>query len=97
MLLLSLVLIYLSGLALSTLISCQLSFLLTVYVTTTSQVIYIYIFFFFTPDAHKRHSCCRVSVLARHGSLYVYRVQPAVEPVYRTTTSVASGLPTLQA
>lgn len=41
MLLLSLVLIYLSGLALSTLISCLLSFLLAVYVTPTFQVIFL--------------------------------------------------------
>lgn len=41
MLLFSLVLIYLSGLALSTLILCLLSFLLTVYVTPTSQVIFL--------------------------------------------------------
>lgn len=41
MLLLSLVLIYLSDLALSTLISCLLSFLLAVYVTPTFQVIFL--------------------------------------------------------
>lgn len=41
MLLFSLVLIYLSNVALSTLISCLLSFLLTVYVTPIAQVIFL--------------------------------------------------------
>lgn len=53
MLLLSLVLIYLSGLALSTLISCLLSFLLPVYVTPTSQVIFLPLMLM---NGYERHS-----------------------------------------
>ncbi len=74
MLLFSLVLIYLSGLALNTLISCLVSFLLPVHVTTTSQVIFLPLKFM---NGYKRHSAgttwasimlrLRCSCVARHG------------------------------
>lgn len=85
MLLFSLVLIYLFGLALSTLISCLLSFQHTSYVTPNSQVIFL------PPNAHERHSSCRVSVCC------VYQAQPTVGPAYYAAASVASGLPALGA
>lgn len=53
MLLFSLVLIYLSGLAHNTLISCLFSFLLPAYVTTTSQVIFLPLMF---TNGYERHS-----------------------------------------
>ena len=104
-LLFSSVLIYLSSLALGTLISCLLSFLLTVCVTPTSQVIFLPLM---STNSHEWQSagvtaaaprCAQAAALLCGPArlCHISQAQPAVEPAYLATASVASGLPTLWA
>lgn len=91
MLLFSLVLIYLSALALSTLIPCLLSFLLAVCVTPTFQVVFLTLML---KNGYERRAAGTAAASA-FSARPVTPVPHPLEPAYHATASVASGSPTL--
>lgn len=93
MLLFSLVLIYLSRLALGTLISCLLSSQLIVCVTLTLS--FLPLILANGCEQHSDSALRRARAVSVWPDMPVPHLQGAPEPAYHATASVASGLPIL--